>query len=73
MTERLERKIERGDKDWQKTCFALAKILYACSDKVSPLFDFSDRRSRLKHSALKARAKGLINQNPAPIHKHVAP
>lgn len=66
MTERQERIIEKGDKDWQETCFILAKILYACSEKVNPLFDFSDRRSRLKHSALKARLQGLINQNPKP-------
>jgi len=71
MIESQGRKIERGDKDFQETCFALARIFRACSEEVNPFFDFSNRRSRLKHSALKARAKGLINQNPGPedIHK----
>ena len=66
MVESQARKIERGDKNWQKTCFALSKILYACSETINPLFDFSNRRSGLKRSALKARANGLINQNPGP-------
>ena len=66
MVESQGRKIERGDKDLQETCFALAKVFSACAEEVNPLFDFSNRRSRLKHRALIARAKGLINQNPRP-------
>jgi hypothetical protein len=67
MSEREERKILKGDRDWQETCFALAKILSARSEEINPIFDFANHRSGLKRSALKAMCAGLINQNPA-IH-----
>lgn len=66
MVEVQGRKIEREDEDWQETCFGLAKVFSALSEEVNPIFDFSGRKSRLKHSALVARAKGLLNQNPGP-------
>ena len=64
MVEQQKRMIQREDKDFQETAFAIARILRGCSEGINPLFDFSNRRSRLKHSALKARLQGLINQNP---------
>jgi hypothetical protein len=57
---------KRGDKDFQDVCFALAKTFFYISEHVNPLTDFSDRRGGFKRSALKARRKGLINQNPGP-------
>lgn len=55
---------ERGDKDWQDTCFSISELLFKVSDKINPLFDFSNRRPLRKRHALVAKGDGLINQNP---------
>jgi len=56
---------ERGDKDWQDTCFGISEALFKVSDKKNPLFDFYNHRSLRKRHALVAKCEGLINQNPA--------
>jgi hypothetical protein len=57
---------KRGDKDFQEVCFALSKTFYKLAETINPLFDFDGKIARHKHSAMKARCTGLINQNPSP-------
>jgi len=57
---------KRGDKDFKEVCFALSKTFYKLAETTNTLFDFDGSRARHKHSAMKARCSGLINQNPDP-------